>query len=97
MSPPDCTTCASDPGDLLPLLLTAGVSAVSVTAGAYLERNPHPIDEDDARALADRYNQSARQVLGLPPVASSRPPKLEVALSPYFAGREGGLALRARF
>jgi hypothetical protein len=84
------------PDVLLPLLLAGGVSAAAITTGIYLERNPHPIDELDARQLADRYNQRLRWVLGLPPLAR-RTPERDIALTPFFAGRVGGLVLRARF
>lgn len=84
------------PDLLLPILLAGGVSAAGIVGGIYLERNPHPIDELDARELADRYNQRLRWVLGLPPLAR-RTPDRDIALTPFFAGRVGGLVLRARF
>jgi hypothetical protein len=84
------------PDLLWPMLLAGGVSAAGIVGGIYLERNPHPIDELAARELADRYNQRLRWVLGLPPLAR-RTPDRDIALTPFFAGRVGGLVLRARF
>ena len=74
--------------------LVAGLAGVAV--GTYLYRHPQPIDEDDARALADGYNQRLRGALGLR--AAARPPRLrDVALAPYAGRTDAGLALGGRF
>jgi hypothetical protein len=74
--------------------LAAGLAGVAV--GTYLVRHPQPIDEDDARALADGYNQRLRGALGLRTAA--RPPRLrDVALVPYAGRTDAGLALGGRF
>lgn len=74
--------------------LAAGLAGVAV--GTYLYRHPQPIDEDDARALADGYNQRLRGALGLRTAA--RPPRLrDVALVPYADRTDAGLALGGRF
>jgi hypothetical protein len=74
--------------------LAAGLAGIAV--GTYLYRHPQPIDEDDARALADGYNQRLRGALGLRTAA--RPPRLrDVALVPYAGRTDAGLALSGRF
>jgi xanthosine utilization system XapX-like protein len=74
--------------------LVAGLAGIAV--GTYVYRHPQPIDEDDARTLADGYNQRLRGALGLR--AASRPPRLrDVALVPYAGRTDAGLALGGRF
>lgn len=95
LSERDCPMCT---GDLVvPALLALGVGVGGLTLGIYLERNPHPIEESEARTLADQYNRQLRSRYGLPPVARTAPPARDVVLTPYLAGRVGGLALRVRF
>ncbi len=78
-----------------PLVLgTAG--AVAWGIGWYLYFKPHPISENEAKSLADEYNQNLRRQLGLPVV--SRAPRLrELKIAPYLGAHEGGLAIAARF
>jgi hypothetical protein len=90
----DCSMCTD--GLVVPALLAAGGGVAGLTLGIYLERNPHPIDEAEARTLADQYNQQLRSRYGLPPVAATAPGR-DAALIPYVTGRVGGLALRVRF
>jgi xanthosine utilization system XapX-like protein len=74
--------------------LVAGLAGIAV--GTYVVRHPQPIDEDDARTLADGYNQRLRGALGLR--AASSPPRLrDVALVPYAGRTDAGLALGGRF
>lgn len=75
-----------------PALVAAGVGLAATAFASYFYRNPQPIDEHDAKALADAYNQRLRRQLGLP-VASRRPIVRDVALAPYVAGHAAGLAL----
>jgi xanthosine utilization system XapX-like protein len=74
--------------------LVAGLAGIAV--GTYLVRHPQPIDEDDARTLADGYNQRLRGALGLRTAA--KPSRLrDVALVPYAGRTDAGLALGGRF
>lgn len=104
----ECQTVQGDQGEVclqkkqrtvMPIVvaLVAGVAGVAV--GTYLYRHPQPIDEDDARALADAYNQRLRGALGLRTAARSTPgPRLrDVALVPYAGRSDAGLALGGRF
>jgi hypothetical protein len=80
---------------LTPAVIAAGFGLVATAFASYFYRNPHPIDEYDAKALADAYNQRLRRQLGLP-VAIRRPIVRDLALAPYAAGRDAGLALTGR-
>ena len=74
--------------------LVGGLAGIAV--GTYLVRHPQPIDEDDARALADGYNLRLRGALRLR--AAARPPRLrDIALVPYAGRTDAGLALGGRF
>lgn len=74
--------------------LVAGLAGLAV--GTYLYRHPQPIDETDAKALADGYNQRLRGALGLQ-AAARRPRPREVAVAPFVGRSDAGLALGARF
>jgi hypothetical protein len=67
----------------------------SALVGTYFSARPQPISEDDARALADAYNQRLRRRLGLPP--APRPALRDVTLTPYVAAHDAGAVLGARF
>jgi hypothetical protein len=54
------------------------------------------LDENDAKALADAYNQRLRGTLGLP-VANRDPVIHDLALSPSAIGSSRGLVLAGRF
>jgi hypothetical protein len=59
--------------------------------------HPHPITENEAKSLADGYNQRLQRELGLP-VAVREPLLRDVKLTPFLARSDtGGLALSARF
>jgi len=73
-----------------------GVAVTSALIGFYFAVRPQPISEDDARALADAYNQRLRHRLGLP-AAPRRALLRDVTLTPYVAGRDTGAVLGARF
>lgn len=64
--------------------------------GIHYSNHLHPIEENDAKALADAYNQRLRRELGLPVVARRRLLH-DVQLTPYLAGAEAGVGLRASF
>jgi hypothetical protein len=73
-----------------------GLGVTSALIGLYFSAHPQPIGEDDARALADAYNQRLRRRLGLPP-APRRALLRDVTLTPYAAGRAAGAVVGARF
>lgn len=84
-----------EPSPVGPLLLiTAG--SISWGVGYYLYFKPHPISENEAKSLADGYNQNLRRKLGLATV--SQAPRLrDVKLAPYVGEHDGGLVIAARF
>lgn len=73
-----------------------GVGVASMSVGSYFSARPQPISADDARALADAYNQRLRRRLGLPP-APRHALLRDVTLTPYVAGRDASAVLGARF
>jgi len=79
-----------------PALIAIGVGLTATAFASYFYRNPQPIDERDAKALADAYNQRLRRQLGLP-VAAPRPIVRNLALAPFVAAGDRGLVLRATF
>lgn len=81
---------------LSPMLITAGSGMAAMAFSVYFYRNPHPIDENDAKSLADAYNQRLRRELGLP-VAIRRPILRDVTLRLYVAEHDTGLALGGQF
>jgi hypothetical protein len=81
----------------LPPAIAASIgSAIALGVGIYLAIHPHPIDENEAKSLADVYNQQLRRRLGLP-VVTRRPVLRDLKLTPYVAGNGTGIALSARF
>jgi hypothetical protein len=78
-------------------LVIANLAAFGgILYGIYYSNHLHPIEENDAKALADAYNQRLRRELGLPVVARRRLLH-DVQLTPYLAGAEAGVGLRASF
>lgn len=94
---PDGQNCVNEHNrSSAPMLIALGVGVAGVAVGTYYHRSPQPIDEDDAKALADAYNRQLRGRLGL--TAAARPPRLrDVTLAPYPRGAGGGLAVAGRF
>lgn len=80
----------------VPAIIAGGVAVAGGLFGTYFFRNPHPIDENDAKTLADAYNQRLRGQLGLP-VATSEPLVRELAVSPVSGRANRGLVLAGRF
>ena len=74
-----------------------GVGLIGFSVGLWYSFHPHPISENEAKSLADVYNQRLRRELGLPVVA--RAPLLrDVKLTPFIGRSDtGGLALSSRF
>jgi hypothetical protein len=81
---------------IAPVLIALGVGIVGVGVGTYLYRSPQPIDENDAKALADAYNRQLRGKLGLAAVAD-RPRLRDVTIAPYAGGAASGVTVAARF
>jgi hypothetical protein len=77
-----------------PSLVLAGASLVAILVGA-AHATP-TVNVDEARNLADAYNQHLRGQLGLPTLAS-RPWLRDVRLVPYVAHGDAGLVVGARF
>jgi hypothetical protein len=77
-------------------LIALGTSAIAFTVGIWYFYHPHPISENDAKALADAYNQRLRRELGLP-VVTREPLLHDVKLTPLVARGDAGLVLGARF
>jgi hypothetical protein len=97
LPPVQRAACDSDQEpSIVPGLVGAGVSLGAALLGTYLYRNPHPIDESEAKLLADSYNRQLLHQLGGPGVAR-RPVLRDVKLVPYVARGDIGLALGARF
>jgi hypothetical protein len=81
---------------LAPVIVALAVGLVGVGVGTYYQRTPQPIDENDAKSLADAYNRELRGKLGL--TAEAHAPRLrEVAVAPYAGGSAAGLVVGARF
>jgi hypothetical protein len=79
-----------------PVLVMAGLGVTTLVISTYLALRPQPIDEAEARSLADAYNRRLRRRLGLPDVAV-RPRVRDVAVLPYVGERQAGIAIAARF
>jgi hypothetical protein len=93
---------SSDPSSyLLPVTLGGAGICVAYSLGAWYLQHPHAISENDAKNMADAYNQRLRQQLGLttglPPAHASLPRVRDWKLAPYAAHDGGGLVLGARF
>jgi hypothetical protein len=89
--------CLDQPGpSAVPAYAALGVGTVGLYVWLWYALNPHPIRENEAKALADEYNQGLRGRLGLPVVA--RPPRIrDLKLTPYLGDRDAGVALTGRF
>jgi hypothetical protein len=99
---PDFNACdANNSKHRLDEAIAASSGAVVILAmcvSTYFIINPQPIDEGDAKSLADAYNQHLRRQLGLPVVGAQRAPLLQdMRLAPYVTGRDAGLAISGRF
>lgn len=81
----------------VPILASLGVGAAGVVVVLHFSGDPPALDEANARALADAYNQRLRVKLGLPPHAAHRARIRDAALAPFVAAGSGGLVLRATF
>ncbi|HEV7555097.1 MAG TPA: hypothetical protein VGO00_06585, partial [Kofleriaceae bacterium] len=76
-------------------LFVAAVGVGVLVAGIHYTRQSHPISENDAKNMAEQYNNGIRQNLGIPVV--ERHWFHDVHFAPYLTHGEGGLALGARF
>ncbi|HEX8113750.1 MAG TPA: hypothetical protein VF516_38725 [Kofleriaceae bacterium] len=87
----------ADQNKIITSTAALGVSTVGLFVGLWYQLHLHPISENEAKSLADVYNQRLRRELGLPVVV--REPLLrDVKLTPFVARSDtGGLALSARF
>jgi hypothetical protein len=83
-------------GNYTPTLLAAAVSGIAFVTGIYYVTHLQPLDDGEAKALANDYNQRLRHQLGLP-VATRRPRLRDIKLVPYVTGHDAGLALGGRF
>jgi len=80
----------------VPILVMTGLGAAEVAVSTYLLFRPQPIDETEARSLADAYNRRLRRRLGLPDVVD-RARVQDLAVVPYVGQRQAGVVLTARF
>jgi hypothetical protein len=78
-------------------LVAGGVAAGAWLIGLWYHFHPHPITENEAKSLADVYNQHLRQQLGLPVVSRSEPILRDLKLAPYASGSGAGIGLSAQF
>jgi hypothetical protein len=80
------------------MIVEAGevVGLIGIGLWSWYAGHPHPIDERDAKALADAYNQHLRADLMLP-VARSEPLMRDLQLAPVVTADNYGLALGGRF
>jgi hypothetical protein len=79
------------------LIAGTSVGLVALGVGLWYQWHLHPITENEAKGLADVYNQRLRRDLGLP-VVRREPVLRDVTLAPFIArGEVRGLALSARF
>jgi hypothetical protein len=75
----------------------AGAGIVVWGVGLYLWAHPHPIDENEAKGLADEYNQNLRRQLGMRTATRDRPWLRDITWTPYGTGHQAGLTFNARF
>jgi hypothetical protein len=79
----------------------AGGGCLALFVGSWYRLHPHPVSENEAKNMADAYNQQLRRQLGLATgIPSPRTSALRVRdwkLAPYAASNGGGLVLGARF
>ena len=76
------------------MILTA-LGGGALVLGIYYVWHPHPVSENEAKNMAEQYNNGLRQNLGLPVV--ERHWFHDVHVAPYMTHGEGGLALGGRF
>src|SRR5262249_35050845 len=72
--------------NMIPAGLFAGASLISAGVSVYYAHTADPISEEQAKGLADHYNDGLRRSLGLPVVS-------DVHVAPYASASGGGLAL----
>ncbi|MBZ0232714.1 MAG: hypothetical protein K8M05_10325 [Deltaproteobacteria bacterium] len=81
--------------------IVGGAAGILVTGvGVYRMRRAHPVSENEAKQMADRYNEELRRDLGLPTLGSTLRPRIrDVRWAPSFdvGSGGGGLALSGRF
>ena len=77
-------------------LVAIGIGTVGMFVDFYYYYHPHPVEENEAKSLADGHNQGLRGRLGLP-VVSRRPLLRDIKVAPYVDGNRGGLVLAGRF
>jgi hypothetical protein len=58
---------------------------------------PQPVSENEAKQLADGYNQRLRGQLGLPVVSQRAPLIQQLAVAPFATGSGAGFSLTGRF
>ncbi|HEX7842323.1 MAG TPA: hypothetical protein VF469_32850 [Kofleriaceae bacterium] len=91
-----CVDSRVSASNLIPPLIAFGVGFAGTLIAIHYASDPHPIAENDAKALADAYNQRLRRELGLP-VVTRRPLLHDVEVTPFVARGDAGLTLGARF
>ena len=75
-----------------------GIAALIGAGGFALYNNRHPVEADEMRRLADRYNVSLiRKLGGTPPRQFAAEPSLTMNVLTTFSPQGGGLVLQARF
>lgn len=90
----DCSNGKRD--KLLAGLGVAAAGSIGLWIGYWFLSHPHPIDENEAKRLADVYNQHLRGRLGLP-VVRSEPMIRDLRIAPRITRSDNGLVLSARF
>lgn len=96
---PDFSSCEHNNTQnfLTAYLVGSSLGLIGLSVGFWYQFHPHPITENEAKGLADVYNQRLRRELGLP-VVRREPLLRDVRLAPFIArGDARGLALTARF
>lgn len=81
--------------------IVGGAAGILVAGiGVYQMRRAHPVSENEAKQLADQYNEELRRDLGLPTLGRALRPRVrDVRFAPTIdpATGGGGLALSGRF
>jgi len=96
---PDFSMCIDDQlqTTATTIIVSASVGTIGLLVALWSAYHLHPITENEAKSLADVYNQRLRRELGLP-VVRRQPLLRDLTLTPFVARSDaGGLALSARF